>query len=74
MLKITLERPTTTLLRDIKNEKNTMDNIAETYALAMTSNKHIDWRSINMAIINRWGCNGLQYIKNKANISLCFYE
>jgi len=53
----------------IKNEIErgcTQKQIAQTYALALRSQEHVDWKAINMAIIERWSISGLERIKKLA--------
>lgn len=59
----------------IKNEIEqgcTQKQIAQTYALALRSEEHVDWKAINEAIIERWSIAGLERIKKLAWSGKCF--
>jgi len=61
----------------IQNEINqccTQKQIAQTYALALRSENHVDWKAINIAIINRWSVSGLERIKQLAWSGKAFDE
>ena len=42
------------------------NDVAATYALAITTMDEVDWPAVNQAILERWSMNALVYIKEKA--------
>lgn len=64
-----------TLLDEIKDKRLKQINIAQTYSLALrSSEKDINWKKINIAIIDRWSLSGLLRIKRLAWSGKCFKE
>lgn len=56
------------LLREVADKRMKRNDVAATYALALLSSEResVDWPKVNGAIIERWSCNALKYIKDKA--------
>ncbi len=46
--------------------------IAQTYALALRSEEHVDWKRINEIIIDRWSIAGLERIKKLSWSGKCY--
>lgn len=59
--------PTEVLLREIADRRFKRDDVAVTYALAITSGETVDWEAVNLAIIGRWSKSALTYIKERAH-------
>jgi len=60
------------LLQEIVNPDCKKSNVAKAYALALRSSWPTDFKKVNKAIVDRWGLNGLQYIKEMAWSGKCF--
>jgi hypothetical protein len=58
------------ILDEIGNKKLKRKDIAKSYSIAISyvykGIKSIDFKPINLAIINRWSRSGLEYIKTEA--------
>ena len=65
-MKIERMWPEDIILDEIKSGECTRDNVALTYAFCLDYGDKIDWKNMNMAIIERWSMSGLKYIKSKA--------
>lgn len=64
--------PESQIEREIENGC-TQKQIAQTYALALQiKSTKVDWRRINMAIVNKWNANTLNRIKDMAHRGTCF--
>lgn len=63
---------TKTLLWEIANRKMYRKDVAKTYCLALKSSEKTEWRTVNMAIIDRWSISGLEWIKKQAWSGKCF--
>jgi len=62
------------LMQEIADPKCKRKTIARTYAFALKSSEDIDFKKVNMAIINRWSISGLEYIKSLAWSGKCFED
>jgi len=69
---IELADPTGLMLAEIANKKCTRDTVARTYCLAMRGSVDVDWKSVNLAIVDRWSFYALEYIKKLAWSGKCF--
>ena len=65
-LRVGLVDPEAQLLTDIADAGLTRDDVAATCALALNTPVSIDWKRVNLAIIDRWSISALRYIKDKA--------
>ena len=54
------------ILQMVADKEAIRDSIVTPYAFAICSDEEIDFKKINMAIIERWSMNALRYIKHKA--------
>lgn len=65
-MRVTLVDPERHLLDEISDPDMTRDDVAASYALALSSSEEIDWATINRAILSRWSMSALKYIKERA--------
>ena len=65
-MRVELMDTTGTLLRETQMTEITRDIIALTYAMALCSSDKTDWRTVNLAIIDKWSISALEYIKTRA--------
>lgn len=64
--------PESQIEREIENGC-TQKQIAQTYALALQiKSTKVDWKRINMAIVNKWNAKTLNRIKDMAHRGTCF--
>jgi len=66
-MKFELCNCTNYLLEEIANKQFKQKDIALTYAMALAQKTEtVDWKKVNLAIINRWSKSGLIRIKEMA--------
>ena len=63
---IELMDTTNVLLQEIAEPEFTRDTVALTYAMALCSSDKTDFKRVHQAIIERWSCSALEYIKREA--------
>lgn len=67
---------TSVILNEIASKQCKRRDIAQTYRLAMESEKagvdKPDWAQINRAIVERWSLSALTWIKEQAHSGKCF--
>lgn len=60
------------ILQEIADKRCKRKTVAMTYAFALRSNESIDFKKINLAIIERWSEYALKWIKEQAWSGKCF--
>ena len=73
-MKIELAGCENTLLDEIADPRMKRLDVAKTYCLALRSSERdqVDWKKVNQAIIDRWSCFALAWIKEQAWKGSCF--
>lgn len=71
LLRFSLMNCEAALLDEIGHDEMKRNDIALTYAMALTSDEDIDFPKVNAAIIDRWSTSALAYIKTRAWKLVC---
>lgn len=58
--------PEAVLLREIADPKMHREDVALSYALALSTPDQVDWPKVNHATIDRWSMSALKWIKTFA--------
>jgi hypothetical protein len=65
-MRVSLVDPEGQLLREIADKRMTRDDVKLTYAFALYQSDEVDFKKVNMAILDRWSMSALKYIKEGA--------